>query len=103
MQLKNEPYGAAGYTSHAEVLQALKARADAQIGMGLLPLCERAELCGGYGPMADCTLCDLPIESSALRYEVRVCHRGRTLEMKLHIDCFLAWESVSYAQGRMQA
>lgn len=101
--MKAEPNDAAGCSRRADALRALRARADAQIRMGFLPLCEHADLCGGYGPPVDCALCDLPIEGSTLRYDVRTCHRGRIIDMKLHVDCFLAWERVSYAQGRVQA
>jgi hypothetical protein len=53
------------------------------------------QTCGGPGGGVPCAVCDRPITSEQVEYEVQFVHDGATLGLdnfQLHLRCFAVWE-----------
>lgn len=82
--------------------ELLRERAAALMDAGLLPLCDGGPVLAGYGSSTECSLCHAHISPAHLYYKV-LPWDGVSPAMHLHVECFLAWEHVSYATGAEQA
>ena len=70
---------------------ALRARARELIRDGLLPTTRSAQLSGGEGSGATCSLCGQIIEPAELEIELRV-GKPSAVHYFFHAPCHSAWE-----------
>jgi hypothetical protein len=75
--------------------QMVRAKVREVLQAGKLP--NRRPDCtwGGPGIGAPCTVCDLPVTSDQLEFEVQFAHDGDTPGLDkyhVHVRCFAAWE-----------
>ncbi|HKV71442.1 MAG TPA: hypothetical protein VJN62_09360, partial [Gemmatimonadales bacterium] len=49
---------------------------------------------GGPGAGLKCAVCELPIGTDQMEFEVQFIHEGQTAPdvTRFHLDCFAAWE-----------
>ena len=75
--------------------QILRAKARAVIQAGKLPSRRPDRTWGGPGVGAPCAVCDLPVKSSDLEFEIQFVRDGGNPgldKFHVHIRCFAMWE-----------
>jgi hypothetical protein len=75
------------------VYQDLRLLARARIDAGELPPCEPVMLLGTTGCGTRCALCDAPITTGEVQYEVEVASRRGSC-WRFHIRCHAVWRDV---------
>ena len=68
----------------------LKARVLQRLEDGRLPLVMSSHIDAGYGGGYSCALCDQPIASNKVEYDVTDPRSGTRL--RFHLACHLAWQ-----------
>ena len=77
--------------------EALREKARTVIQNGKLPSRTPDRTWGGPGVGAPCTICELPVRSTEMEFEIQFARDGGTPQAGLdkyhvHIRCFAAWE-----------
>src|SRR5260370_1227627 len=77
--------------------ETLREKARPVIQNGKLPTRTPARARGGPGVGAPCAICELPVRSTEMEFEIQFAHDGGTAQAGLdkyhvHIRCFAAWE-----------
>ena len=73
----------------------LRAKARAVVQAGKLPSRRPDRTWGGPGVDAPCAVCDLPVKSSELEFEIQFARDGDNPgldKFHVHVRCFAAWE-----------
>jgi hypothetical protein len=71
----------------------LRLLARTRIDSGQLPPCEHVTLLGSPGNGATCSLCDSPITSGQVEYDVEIAGRRGSC-WRFHIGCHAIWRDV---------
>jgi hypothetical protein len=75
--------------------QVLREKARAVIQAGKLPSRRPDRTWGGPGVGAPCAICDLPVTSDELEFEIQFARDGDNPgldKFHVHVRCFAAWE-----------
>lgn len=73
------------------VEEALRPLARERIAKGQLPSGDLLRMWGGHGTGKVCSLCDKPIQSDEIEYEVE--HTGAVVQaLRFHMVCLSAWQ-----------
>ena len=73
----------------------LREKARAAITSGKLPLRRPDRTWGGPGVGAACAVCELPVRTDELEFEIQFVHDGNDPGLDkyhVHVRCFAAWE-----------
>ena len=70
----------------------LRPRARERIAQGLLPREAPSTMWGGPGSGQPCALCDNPIKSSEMEYEIEASLDGRVQALRFHVLCEAIWQ-----------
>jgi hypothetical protein len=75
--------------------QAVRAMAREVLDAGKLPNRRPDRTWGGRGVGAICTICELPVSSNEMEFEIEFARDGDNPDLDkfhVHIRCFAAWE-----------
>lgn len=70
----------------------LRLRARERIAQGLLPCETPSKMWGGPGSGQPCALCDKPIKSNEMEYEIEAFLEGRAQSLRFHVLCEAIWQ-----------
>jgi len=75
--------------------QILREKARAVVQVGKLPSRRPDRTSGGPGVGAPCSVCDLPVKSTDLEFEIQFARDGDNPgldKFHVHVRCYIAWE-----------
>ena len=82
--------------------QLLRAKARAVVQHGKLPRRRPDRTWGGPGVGAACAICEEPVTSDQMEFEIQFRHDGKSPGLDrfhVHIRCFAAWEFERHQDG----
>ena len=70
----------------------LRPLARARIAQGLLPCTTLNKMWGGPGSGQPCALCDKPVSSNEMEYEIEASVDGGVRSLRFHVVCEAIWQ-----------